>query len=117
MQGLIFESNDKRFVIIRVERYTHHLFDICLLGRICKEGEVDRSTSEWSVSSSQGHRFERTYWFLALATPLSRSLTFAVAIIAVVLFVLTLAIAVVLVLIGIPVALHLRCRWCRLLTT
>lgn len=78
---------------------------------------MDRSTSEWSVSSSQGHRVERTYWLLALATPLSRSLAFAVAILAVVLFVLTLAIAVVLVLIGIPVALHLRCLWCRLLTT
>lgn len=76
-----------------------------------------RNTSERLVSSNQGHGIERTYWLLALATPLSRPLAFTVAILAVVLFVLTFTFIVILVLVGIPVALRLLSLWCRLLTT
>ena len=107
----------KNPVIIRVKRYIHPPSDICLLGRIYKEDEVDRNTNEPSVSCKQALQFERTYWLFALATPLPRSLAFAKAVIAVVLLVLAFAIVFILVLARIPVTLHLWCLWCSLLAT
>ena len=104
-------------VIIHVKKYIHPPFDICLLGRICREAEADRNTSERSVPCNGGHGVETTYWLLALASPLSGSLAFAVAKIAVVLFIRTFAIVFVLVLIGISVALRLLRLLCRLWAT
>ena len=104
-------------VIIRVERYIHPPSDICLLGKICKEGEGDRNTNESSVSCKRTLELERTYWLFALANPLSRSLAFAKAVLAVVLLVLAFAIVFILVLAGVPVTLHLWCLCRRLLTT
>ncbi len=120
--GLNWNRNQQESIITHAKKYTHPPFDIYLLGRICKEGEVDRNTSQQSVPvpGKQALGIGRSHWLLALATTLSRSFPFAEAILAVVLFVLALAIVFILVLAGKPVALHLWCLWClwcRLLTT